>query len=676
MIDRDSIKKEIISSFLKVNESVKFKNIEDWFGYFLKTSLPVMSEDQIKEIKKTFLAEIAKDKTDNDDLTSEESIDINFFDKLEKDLNKLDLRPIILEEEVLALGVVVLKTSKGGALGEVKLNYSESVKLAYALSKILNFLNDYKFGLITKEDLFKNIAFYLKEFDDGKRDKITKNLSVILKTIIEGLNEVVDIYGEIAREIDTELLEKILISDLFESEDNLKETIKIVKEFLDDYYKNQNKPVKNFLVEKFKQYPELFKDENEIKNIVNETVQGVKNYNKEKDKLLQAEKSAATVTSTLELDNMINNFNEALWKEAAGKSDSYQGLHGDIAEVWHTETFNLNAKMQGSDLRAERLKIREPNSPDIVIKNNYGNGEEVAKYQSKYSIDSATTKYDIKERNYSDQKIIVSKDQLEKLKEMAKKDPAFRKKFQELTDRIIVGEVESKSITREEVERLSEKARRKEPIFNWNILSTKDIIKYNAKQTVKSIKFIALFEGIKRISKRISNYFKGEKNPPLEKELKEWMESTIDASVPVATTSIISSGLIIAAKKGLIKRLSTTPPGKIAMIASVAMDNVKIMYKAAKGEIPWRTALPTMAKITTISVASLAGASKGAALGASLGSVIPGIGTLIGGFIGGTIGGLLGSKLGETAYNYTSKAIKEQKTIKTGAVVTGTPLLL
>jgi len=662
MINTEATREEIVKAFSEVNRSFMFKNLEEWFNEFLIKMLPVLPKEQINEIYKIFISDLANLKSNKINLDHFQLTEVTFLDKFLNDLNALEIRKIKLDEEILAFGVVLLKTSRGGLLGELKLDYREGIYLGYSLCELIDSLNDYKYGIIEKEEVLKKISLTVQSVSSEKRELLLKNLSLLLKTFIEAMGQVYDLYGEIAKEIDLEIYESLLTSEMFGSEREKEETLRIIKEFLEDYSIDREKPIKDFLIQKFKKYPELWKDNKEIENTAEEIIKGVEEYNKEKERLLEAEKAWGIVFSTIEIDSMIKNFNEVFWRETANKNINYRGLHGDIAEIWHTETFNLNAKLKGFPLRAERLKSYDPNSPDIVIKDQYGNI--VSKYQSKYSVNADTTIQDAMERNYSDQKLIVPKDQLSQIQDRYTNDPKFKNNVKDVTDKIREGGVESAPLSREEAERIKEKAREKAPIFDWSLVSTKDIIKFQTQQTARAIWYITLFEGIKRISQRTFNYFKGKKNPPLEEEIKEWMNSSVKSAVPVAINSAITAGLIIAAKKGLIKALSKTPPGKIAIAVAVAMDNAKIMYKAIKGEITWREAIPAMTKITTISVTSLSGATIGAKIGAAVGSIILGIGTLIGGFLGGLIGGYIGTRTGEKVCQLVSETVKETEVVR------------
>lgn len=77
------------------------------------------------------------------------------------------------------------------------------------------------------------------------------------------------------------------------------------------------------------------------------------------------------------IDEVIRQNNEAMIdtiSTKAGAINQGDNLHGFIAEQYHANTFNLNAALQGSNLRAEVLKPNghgyAKNSVDVVIKDN------------------------------------------------------------------------------------------------------------------------------------------------------------------------------------------------------------------------------------------------------------------------------------------------------------------
>jgi hypothetical protein len=73
--------------------------------------------------------------------------------------------------------------------------------------------------------------------------------------------------------------------------------------------------------------------------------------------------------------------------------------------------------------------------------------------------------------------------------------------------------------------------------------------------------------------------------------------------------------------------MKNTPAGRIAMIGSVAVDNLKNLYDLAKGNISKEEALDRVANTTVTTVAGIAAAEAGVGIGAAIGTVFGPVGT-------------------------------------------------
>ncbi len=651
MIEREIFVKEIAEALNMVNTSFKYLKIEEWFEELLKKILPTLSEEKRKEIYEVFLRELESLKEKKNVKIREKNIENEMETKIlnliNSEIEKFNnLRRFTLDEEVLALGIVLLKTSQGCALGDLKLTSEEAIRLAHALCLTITNFSDYKLALLNEKEIFKPLKDELKSFGEEKAGIILKSVPLLLLSMVEGASKVTDIYGEIAEEMESLIAEQVLLNELFENEKDLEETLKIINEFINDYYQNKNKPLKEFLVKKFSQYPELWKDKKEMEQTVEEIIKGTEEYNKQREKV-DLISSPISMAVNIDLDIAIEQANKNFIETFNKYYKNSGGIHGNLAEIWHAETFNIDATLKGSHYRAKVLHDNSLNSADIGIFDNYGRGNMVDKYQCKYSYDASMTISDTKGHDYSDQHLLVPSDQYEKIKRSVPQDL----KVKSIKNRIEKDGVSSQPLSRKEADRLVQKARKKQPLFDWSRVPTKDIIKYEAKGTLKVGIFIALKEGCNIFGRRIVNLLEGKKNSPLQEDLKAWLNSTIKQGVPVALNSALTAALIVAAKKGLIKRLAHLPPGKIAWIVAVALDNVKLIYKTFKGEIKFSEALPLIIKNTTVALGSMALASKGAAIGATIGSIIPGIGTFIGGVIGAIAGGFIGERVITKGYD-------------------------
>ena len=100
-----------------------------------------------------------------------------------------------------------------------------------------------------------------------------------------------------------------------------------------------------------------------------------------------------------------------------------------------------------------------------------------------------------------------------------------------------------------------------------------------------------------------------------------------------------------------------TPAGHIAAAACVGIENVKVLYKFATGELTGEEALDQAGRATCSVVGGFALGAKGAAVGAALGTVLGPVGTVIGGIAGGLVGGIVGSTVGEAVFSAGKKIV-------------------
>ena len=128
-----------------------------------------------------------------------------------------------------------------------------------------------------------------------------------------------------------------------------------------------------------------------------------------------------TVNYLQELDKSISASNQRLYDTILTKSNTISqnpNLDGFIAEQYHAQTFNINAKASGSQYRAEVLEPNghgySKNSVDIVIKDT--KGKIVRKYQSKYCKDVKSTQRAFEHGDYRGQRKLVADGQEELIK--------------------------------------------------------------------------------------------------------------------------------------------------------------------------------------------------------------------------------------------------------------------
>lgn len=125
------------------------------------------------------------------------------------------------------------------------------------------------------------------------------------------------------------------------------------------------------------------------------------------------------------------------------------------------------------------------------------------------------------------------------------------------------------------------------------------------------------------------------------------IETGVDSGIKAATAGALKVGV----EKGVIAIIPKgTPIGVIANIACISIENAKILYKVAKGELTMSQALEQMGRTSVSMVYGLGWGVAGAGIGVAALSWIPIVGPAVGGLIGGMVGYMAGSKVGQAVY--------------------------
>lgn len=348
--------------------------------------------------------------------------------------------------------------------------------------------------------------------------------------------------------------------------------------------------------------------------------------------------SNMTTTQTAEylhgLDDAIKNANESMYDTITNKSGVINqnfNLDGFIAEQHHVNSFNLEAKLKGSEYRAEVLVPKDgqtygKNSVDIVIKDK--SGKIVKRYQSKYCADAQSTQRALDNGDYRGQTKLVAEGQA--------KDINGATEYIESPDGI-----KSKPLSKPNAKDLQQESQSGNwNDLNWNEYKTKDLAIGIGKQAgYAAIQGAAIGAGIE-IATKVWN---GE-----EVKAEEVVEKAIVSGADFGIKAATAGTLKVGVEKGIIKMIPKgTPAGTLANIAFVAIENVKVLVKVGNGELTLKEGFEKMEQTTVATVAGIAASVKGTAIGAAIGSVLGPVGTVVGGFIGGTVGYIAGSKVGE-----------------------------
>ena len=324
----------------------------------------------------------------------------------------------------------------------------------------------------------------------------------------------------------------------------------------------------------------------------------------------------------------------------SGNINMNPNLDGFIAEQHHVQSFNMDAAVKGSNLRAEIVEHQGEqytrNGVDIEIKD----GDKVVRrFQSKFCKDSNSTNSAFKKGDYRGQQALVPQDQLEEITEKGRK----------ATDVISHDGVSSKPLSKAESKELQAKAQKGE----WQEVSYND---YDMKQLAggvgKQVANAALMGAAVTTGFVIAEkIIKGE-----EVTSDEVIETALIAGADTGVKAAVSGSLIIATEKGIISAIPKgTSAGTISSLAFIIVENVKIAGKVANGEISATEGLSrmmdtTMAAVTGLSVSFFAGVGAEVVVCLLLGPVAG----VVAGFAAGAIGYIAGSKVGQAI----SKGVK------------------
>lgn len=377
------------------------------------------------------------------------------------------------------------------------------------------------------------------------------------------------------------------------------------------------------------------------------------------DRLEEAAKGVAVN----EYGNYLNKINEAMdeanvqmmrtvLRQDGGIKECIN-LDGFIAEQHQVNNFNAKAALRKSEFHAKIPKEGEAygkNSFDVVIENKEGI---VHQYQFKFGKDAKSTIELFKRGNYNNQRMVVPADQVEEVQK------AFPNKSVTAyiggTDKV---DIASDPLTKEEVKRMQMEAQETGviPRTDWNVYNTKELAINLGKQAgVAGMQAALVATGIGLAGKMLN----GE-----EVDGGEMVQAALQTGADAGVKAAAGGALTVASEKGILSILpKPIAPGTITKIACVGIENVKILWKVAKGELTMSEGLEHMGRTSTAMVSGLACAGVGAGIGAAALGWIPIVGPIAGGLIGGIVGYTAGSKVGEAVFNGVKKVAEKGKEI-------------
>jgi hypothetical protein len=489
--------------------------------------------------------------------------------------------------------------------------------------------------------------------------------------------------------IDTEIIEEALTpeeekaadsveAELFDSKENGEKTVATVQSFVESYSKNKDTmKLDEWLVAEFKKYPQIWKNDEEIKSTASEIIETAVAFNENNEDLVNHVKSGKSKESWLEskisentsrltsekaseyvanIGDSLNNANQMMANTILnqnGEVSRQLHLHGFIAETHHVNTFNLDATAKNSSLYAEIIPPTNgytANGVDIQIKDSL-TGKVVRRYQAKYGQSAEHTLKAFEKGDYRGQQKLVP--------------DGHEGHFEKATTVIETDGISSKRLSHEESKEMQRRAQEQKisEQYKWEGLNKKAIVQNIGKDVLIGATFNAGFQGARILGRRMWNSLRGKENSSSEADMREYFESSLRGAKDVGVQVAVSGAVVVAAKNRWIKTLEHTPVKSIVNIVSVGISNAKIMYKMAKGEVSFTEGVDAMGMTTYSAMGGIAGAETGAGIGASIGAIGGPIGIAIGGFVGAVAGGIAGSKYGEAIYKVHKKVVSVTKDI-------------
>jgi len=463
-----------------------------------------------------------------------------------------------------------------------------------------------------------------------------------------------------------------LEEQLFDSPADAGRTTGMVASFLASYRENGARMAPaQWLDQEFARYPALWKSDEERQSCAREVVDTVDSANRVREELeahLGRGKSreswlaskleqAAAVAGVQDIGRYAGSIDAAIDKATDDMAATIHrripaadggrlvnrnpNLDGFIAEQHHVDTFNIDAASKGSPLRAKVLAPEpgaayQKNSMDIGIYD--ADGKLVRRYQAKYCKDAQTTEQAFQDGDYRGQRKLVCKEQVDEI-------PGA-------TDVIEADGVRSRPLSKEEARRIQERAQIEQEIqtYSWNDVNRTRITKELGKKALAAAMITVGLHGAHMLGRRAWNALRGKENPPFSQDLKAFFDSAIGSGAQAGVQVAVAGALVVAARSGWIKLLRNTPAGQIANIAYVGLENAKVLYKFARGDLSVAQTVDAMSNVTTSAIGGIVGGAYGAQAGAAVGALLGPVGAIGGAFVGGLVGCMAGSTIGTTLY--------------------------
>lgn len=401
------------------------------------------------------------------------------------------------------------------------------------------------------------------------------------------------------------------------------------------------------------------------------------------------EKNTGSYTAAVQGETYVARVNQEI-KTLLDDMNAFDGfktktgaLKGDIAEFWHSDTFNIDAAVKGTNSRTSVDRSHGFASADISSNfgkefglKYYASGADSAKQQAK-SVFERFKEYQsnggkdsleefLKKRGldnietilndpiYSGQVRVIPKDQMEeavawlerKIAEEGSKRPEQVARYQEtlkmLKDKVEDGKgTQSVALTKEEAENLARLAKEgkvtAETLKELGI-STEELIKYEYvlqqafKAGVSAAAISMVLKVAPEIYKALSYLIQnGELD---EKQFHKIGFAALTGASEGFVRGTMSAAITTACKAGLWgEAWKACDPTVIGAVTVIAIDTMKNAFKVATGKMQKQELVNELIKETFISTCSIL-------TGSLVQSVLPlaGFGFLVGSFVGSVVG--------------------------------------
>ena len=329
-------------------------------------------------------------------------------------------------------------------------------------------------------------------------------------------------------------------------------------------------------------------------------------------------------------------------------------LGGYLAEVWHADTFNVDAIAAGSAHRAWVDVEGRIDYGSVDIRTNFGTD-----YSSKYmknpeasAIAQAQYARDLGRPKYQGQERLIPTDHLEGALETANRQAlrnepirpevaeSYREAGRHFTDRVSDGEgIESIPLTKENDLEMARQVKRDEfapENFGESVataIKTEYLIKQAAKAGMTTAAITVALQLAPEMYKALDYLIKTGQIDLMQ--VRRMGTKAISAGAEGFLRGSVSCALYIACEKGLLgEALKGVNSTALGTVVAIVIETLKNSVLVAAGKMTSRQMGAAFVDSVVISAGFVAGTHIGGVIGQALGFQLPGIGYLIGSLLG------------------------------------------